>query len=236
MRFIRPLFLLCEEGFSKKGLVSLDMVLRRLTDNVMISMRVFMIALLFSLPLKLLVYFNEVSGGPTVHKVISTCVSIVHKAPLVLRLVIICFKPCFVFKVHVSVKCDLVTIFVTFDVGCTTCFTRVCEKKVRSVSTKRCRTTGVLKCDGTRAFFEVVLPRIVGEVLPSIAGRIVALMGSASLTFIITISRVFAVTGRVTDTRAAVVPFIVTTIFCFIFGLLITVMVSGVRGGLGCCH
>ncbi len=126
-------------------------------------------------------------------------------------------------------------MIVTFSVGCTTCFSRVCEDNVRSVPVNRCRNTRILNCSGKRAFFHVMLPRIVEEILPTVAGRVMALIGSASLTSIISCIRIFTGDGRVTGSRADFVPFVMTNIFCCIFGIVITFIVKEVRGGVGCC-
>lgn len=66
----------------------------------------------------------------------------------------------------------------------------VCHKKVRNVPRKRARTKLILKVAGRRVFFGIGLLRVIGEVIPPVSGRVVALMGSASLTQVVTLRRV----------------------------------------------
>lgn len=104
------------------------------------------------------------------------CLAMVHKAPAVVRLLVVGFMVFNTMDVGGVVMNKL-----TFNVGSNTCMTRVIHSNVVSVSRKRARTKQDLNLGFDRAVQLVVVPRTFGGMLPTLMGRFVILVGRASV-------------------------------------------------------
>lgn len=140
--------------------------------------------------------------------VTSVCISIVHKAPSILRLVVVCFT---IFRDEL--KC--ITTIIDFNVGDNTCISRIVHKNVLSMSGKRDRTNHSLNLKCGSAVHFVVVPRTMGAVLPTVNGRFVRLVGRASVLNCMNVVSLAGTTDCISSHACRVfVPLVITNVVC----------------------
>ena len=71
VHFVHPLFLLYRRNFSGGKLMSLSVMLQQLASGMVVSVEIFVVTLLFSLPLGLLICFGRMSKNPVIRGHIS---------------------------------------------------------------------------------------------------------------------------------------------------------------------
>ncbi len=159
------------------------------------------------------------------------CITFFEKAPVMIRLLLLC---CITLPV---VKLGLPSIAITvviFNLGSNTCVSRVVHDNVRSISPKRARNNQTVKLDFSGAVISVMVPRTIGGVLPALNGRFVALVGRASIMdFVNTVSLCITFGGVNSGDCRFVIPFVMVTLVCVMLILLVALLVGLVREDLG---
>lgn len=170
---------------------------------------------------------SEGKGGAVTSLVTTFCISIVHKAPSMLRLVVICFT---IFRDEL--KC--ITTIMDFKVGDKTCISRIVHKKVRTISQKRARTKQSLNLYCGSAVECVIVPRTIGGVLPTVKGRFVRLVGRASVLNCIKVISLAGTTDCMSSEACGVfVPLLTTNVICCLVMGLLSIFLEGFREELG---
>ena len=93
VHFVHPLFLLYRRNFSGGKLMSLSVMLQQLASGMVVSVEIFVVTLLFSLPLGLLICFGRMSKNPAIRGIVSAYISVMRGTPLMLQLMVVYFGP-----------------------------------------------------------------------------------------------------------------------------------------------
>ena len=82
VHFVHPLFLLYRINFSGGKLMSLSVMLQQLASGMVVSVEIFVVTLLFSLPLGLLICFGRMSKNPAIRGIVSAYISVMRGTPV----------------------------------------------------------------------------------------------------------------------------------------------------------
>ena len=77
--------------------MSLSVMLQQLASCMVVSVEIFVVTLLFSLPLGLLICFGRMSKNPAIRGIVSAYISVMRGTPLMLQLMVVYFGPYFIF-------------------------------------------------------------------------------------------------------------------------------------------
>lgn len=107
---MHPLFLLYRRNFSGGKLMSLSVMLQQLASGMVVSVEIFVVTLLFSLPLGLLICFGRMSKNPAIRGIVSAYISVMRGTPLMLQLMVVYFGPYFIFGIRISMGYSLIAV------------------------------------------------------------------------------------------------------------------------------
>ena len=77
-------------------------MLQQLGQGMVVSVEIFILTLLFSLPLGLIVAFGRMSKNVVVSFLVKIYIAIMRGTPLMLQLIVVYFSPYYVFGVKIS--------------------------------------------------------------------------------------------------------------------------------------
>ena len=77
--------------------MSISVMLQQLASGMVVSVEIFVVTLLFSLPLGLLICFGRMSKNPVMRGIVSAYISIMRGTPLMLQLMVVYFRTLFYF-------------------------------------------------------------------------------------------------------------------------------------------
>ena len=77
--------------------MSISVMLQQLASGMVVSVEIFVVTLLFSLPLGLLICFGRMSKNPVMRGIVSAYISIMRGTPLMLQLMVVYFWTLFYF-------------------------------------------------------------------------------------------------------------------------------------------
>ena len=125
-------------------------MLQQLAGGMLVSIEIFFVTLLFSLPLGLLICFGRMSRNKVIRTIVSGYISIMRGTPLMLQLMVVYFGPYFIFGIRISMGYSLIAVFIAFAINYAAYFAESiaaalnpCRwdsmKLQRSLDTIRCR-------------------------------------------------------------------------------------------------
>ena len=79
--FCAPSFLTVQEKFFGGKVMSLSVMLQQLASGMVVSVEIFVVTLLFSLPLGLLTCFGRMSKNPAIRGIVSAYISVMRGTP-----------------------------------------------------------------------------------------------------------------------------------------------------------
>ena len=84
--------------------MTLTKIFSQLTGGMWISIQIFFVTLIFSLPLGLFISFGRMSKNPVIRTIVKFYISVMRGTPLMLQLMVVYFGPYYLFKIKVGNK------------------------------------------------------------------------------------------------------------------------------------
>ena len=97
--------------------MSLSVMLQQLAGGMVVSVEIFVVTLLFSLPLGLMICFGRMSKNPVIRGIVSAYISVMRGTPLMLQLMVVYFGPYFIFGIRISMGYSLIAVFIAFSIN-----------------------------------------------------------------------------------------------------------------------
>lgn len=82
--------------------MSVSQMMKQLIGGMGVSIQIFVVTLVFSLPLGLLISFGRMSKNPVIRNVTKGYISIMRGTPLMLQLMVVYFGPFYLFGIRIG--------------------------------------------------------------------------------------------------------------------------------------
>ena len=203
--------------------MSLSVMLQQLASGMVVSVEIFVVTLLFSLPLGLLICFGRMSKNPAIRGIVSAYISVMRGTPLMLQLMVVYFGPYFIFGIRISMGYSLIAVFIAFSINYAAYFAEIYRSGIAAIPVGQYEAARMLGYSKTQTFAYIVMPQVIKRVIPPVANETITLVKDTSLAFTLAVAEVFTVTKQLVASQSSVVPFIVAGIFYYIFNLIVAV-------------
>lgn len=207
------------------------------------SILIFVLTLVFSLPLGLLVAFGRMnrwaplaglkkSKSPfwrkaaefrPVQLLLKLFISILRGTPLMLQLMVVYYGPYYIFKVPITLEYQFYAVIIAFAVNYAAYFAEIYRSGIESMPVGQYEAAKVLGYNKGQTFFRIILPQVVKRILPSITNEVITLVKDTSLAFVIGYAELFTLVKRIASREANVLPYVGAAIFYYIFNLVVAV-------------
>lgn len=124
-------------------------VLWKLGEGLLVSLGIFAITLLFSLPLGLLVAFGRMHKNPLISGIIKIYISFMRGTPLMLQLFIVYYGPYYIFKVSLHPGYRMTAVYIGFILNYAAYFAEIYRSGIQSMdrgSMRRRKFSVTAKC------------------------------------------------------------------------------------------
>ena len=184
-------------------------VLLQLSKGLVVSVEIFFLTLLFSLPLGLVVAFGRMSKNAVVRTVTKVYISIMRGTPLMLQLIVVYFGPYYLFHVRISAAYRFIAVIIGFAVNYAAYFAEIYRGGIESMPKGQYEAAQVLGYSKMQTFFRIILPQVVKRILPSVTNEIITLVKDTSLAFVIAVAEMFTVAKQIAAAETTVVPLMI---------------------------
>ena len=154
----------------------LSKVIELLLGGMVTSIEIFLLTLLFSLPLGLIVAGGRMSRFAPLRWLAKIYISIMRGTPLMLQLIVVFFAPYYVFGVNLSADYRFIAVIIAFTINYAAYFAEIYRGGRESINSGQYEAAPVLGYSKLETFFIIIMPQVGKVVLPSITNEVITLV------------------------------------------------------------
>ena len=190
-------------------------------EGLLVSIEIFLLTLLFSLPLGLVVAFARMSDNKIIIIITRVYISIMRGTPLMLQLMVVYYGPYYLFKVSLPKGYRFVAVMIGFTLNYAAYFAEIYRGGIESIEVGQYEAARVLGYTETQTFIKIILPQVIKRILPSITNEVITLIKDTSLAFTISVAEMFTAARAISAAQRSMMPFVVAGVFYYIFNFIV---------------
>ncbi len=208
----------------------------KLSDGMLTTCIIFVLTLLFSLPLGLLISFGRMSKNIVVRSVFKFYISFMRRTPRMLQLLVVFFGPYYLFRINLSPEYRMIAVIVGFVLNYAAYFAEIYRSGIEAVPIGQREAAGVLGLSRSQTFFRIILPQVIKRIIPPVTNEMITLVKDTSLAFVLTVTEMFTLAKQYAAADTSMIPFLVAAIFYYVFNLLIAFIMERAEKKLNYYH
>ena len=207
--------------------MKLQVLLLKLSEGMLVSVEIFTLTLLFSLPLGLFVAFGRMSKNPLLRNIIKIYISIMRGTPLILQLMVVYFGPYYIFGLPTPHR--FLAVIIGFVLNYAAYFAEIYRAGIESMPLGQYEAAKVLGYNKTQTFIKIILPQVIKRILPPVTNEVITLVKDTSLAFVISVPEMFTAAKAIASAQASMLPFVGAGIFYYIFNYIVAFVMEWVE-------
>lgn len=205
-------------------------LIRELSGGMLISIEIFVLTLVFSLPLGLAVAFGRMSKIKPVQWLAKIYISIMRGTPLMLQLMVVYFGPYYLFGIRIkSNNYRLIAAMIGFVINYAAYFAEIYRSGIQSMPAGQYEAAKLLGYSRSQTFFRIILPQVIKRILPSVTNEVITLVKDTSLAFTISVLEMFSIAKALASSQTSMIPFVAAGLFYYIFNLVVAVVMEWIE-------
>lgn len=197
-------------------------ILPSLLDGLKMTLTLFFIIGLSSIPLGFLVAVIRVYGPKWLGFLIQIYVFIMRGTPLLLQLMFVFFG-----LPLIGITLDRFTAAIlAYIINYAAYYAEIFRGGITAVPKGQFEAISVLGIGKIRGFFKIIIPQVTKIVLPSVGNEVIALVKDTSLVYVIGLGELLRAGQIAANTYASLVPFLAVGIVYLSITAVITVMLN----------
>ena len=196
-------------------------VVQEIGAGISSSLLLFVLTLIFSMPLGLLVCFGRMSKIKPLSMVFNFVISVLRGTPLMLQLVVVFFGPYYVFGMNLSNTWRFWAAIVGFSINYAAYFAEIYRSGIQAIPKGQYEAAEVLGYTKTQTFCKIIFPQMVKHVLPPVTNEIITLTKDTSLAFVLAYAEMFTLAKQVAASDASIAPLFVAGLFYYVFNYVV---------------
>lgn len=207
-------------------------IVKQISVGLASSFLIFVLTLLFSLPLGLLVTAGRMSKFAPLRWIVKLYISVVRGTPLMLQLFVVFFGPHLVFGIHTPAGYRFYAVIIGFTLNYAAYFAEIYRSGIQSVQKGQYEAAAVLGYSKTQQFFKIIFPQMMKNIIPSITNEVITLVKDTSLAFAVSYTEMFTIAKQVAAAETTIIPLFVAGIFYYIFNLIVAFAMEKIENKL----
>lgn len=201
--------------------MSVCMMVSQLAGGMFVSIQIFVITLIFSLPLGMVVAFGRMSKNPFIQGLVKVYISVMRGTPLMLQLMVVYFGPYYLFGIKITNSYRLWAALIGFVINYAAYFAEIYRSGIQSMPVGQYEAAKLLGYGKGQTFFKIILPQVIKRILPSVTNEVITLVKDTSLTFTISVLEMFAIAKALASSQTSLIPFAAAGVFYYVFNLVV---------------
>ena len=193
-----------------------------LLEGALVSLQVFFLTLLFSLPLGLIVAFGRMSKKKWISTPIKLYILIMRGTPLMLQLFFVYFVPSYLPGILKFSLDRFVAAILAFSLNYAAYFAEIYRAGIESIPQGQYEAAAVLGLTKLQTFFRIILPQVIKRILPPVSNEVITLVKDTALVQVIGVSEMFRVAKNEASRISSVTPLFTAGVFYFFMNWAVT--------------
>ncbi|MGI6669962.1 MAG: amino acid ABC transporter permease [Acetivibrionales bacterium] len=190
-----------------------------LIEGSWVTLQVFFLTLLFSLPLGLLVAFGRMSRIKLLNQFVKIYIDIMRGTPLILQLIVVYFGPYYLFGLNID---RFLAAIVAFVINYAAYFSEIYRGGIQSIPRGQYEAAEVLGFSKVQTFTRIILPQVIKRILPPISNEVITLVKDTALVQVLGVSELFRVAKNESSRIASTTPLFIAGAFYFVMNWIVT--------------
>ncbi len=216
------------QSSSKKDIDYLSMFLQ-LLDGMKATLLIFVLTLVFSMPLGLLLTFIRMSRFKVLQIIARVYISIMRGTPLMLQLLVVCFGPYYVFGIPLDDSYRFYAVIIGFSLNYAAYFAEIFRAGIQAVPNGQREAASILGYSKAQTFGRIIFPQMAKNVLPPVTNEIITLVKDTSLAFVLTYTEIFTLAKQIAAAQANIIPLFAAGLFYYVFNALVAFAMSKIE-------
>ena len=204
-------------------------MLTQLAGGMVVSVEIFLLTLLFSLPLGLIVAFGRMSKNGIIKGIVKIYIAIMRGTPLMLQLIVVYFAPFYVFGIKISQTYRFVAVIIAFSINYAAYFAEIYRAGIESIPIGQYEAAKVLGYSKVQTFFKIIFPQVIKRILPPVTNETITLVKDTSLAFVIAVAEMFTIAKQIAAKQASVSALMVAGLFYFVFNYVVAFAMEAIE-------
>jgi polar amino acid transport system permease protein len=210
------------------SLVEWSMILIKLSEGMLVSIEIFVLTLLLSLPLGLIVAFGRMSNNFLLRSFVKLFISIMRGTPLMLQLMVVYFGPYYIFGMSLQ-GYRFTAVIIGFVLNYAAYFAEIYRAGIESMPVGQYEAAKVLGYSKSQTFLKIILPQVIKRILPPVTNEVITLVKDTSLAQVISVSEMFIAASAIASKERSVLPFVAAGIFYYIFNYIVAFVMEWIE-------
>jgi len=205
--------------------MSITVMLQQLSMGLVVSMEIFLLTLLFSLPLGLGISLIRMSKSKLLSSLAKIYISIMRGTPLMLQLIVVYFAPYYLFGWSIG-GYRFPAIIIAFSINYAAYFAEIYRGGIESISKGQYEAAEILGYSKSQTFFRIIFPQVIKRILPSVTNEVITLVKDTSLSFVLAQAEMFTIAKQIAAKQSSIMPLMVAGLFYYVFNALVAFIMS----------
>lgn len=203
-------------------------IIQRLSGSFLINSKLFILTLLFSLPLGLVIAFGSMSNFRPLRWLVKVFVWMIRGTPLMLQLVIIFYGPGLLnmnFSWPGGDSGRFIAATVAFVINYACYLSEIFRGGIESIPKGQYEAGQVLGMTKSQIFFKVTLLQVIKRILPPVGNEVITLVKDTSLARIIANKEIIMMAGEYSS-KGLIWPLFATGVYFLVFVGILTILLD----------
>ena len=201
-----------------------------------VTLQIFFLTLVGSLPLGVVVALARMSRVKPIAWIMKFYISVMRGTPLMLQMFFIYFAPYYIFGIPLSMESKFSATIVAFIINYAAYFAEIYRSGIQSIPRGQYEATEVLGYSRLQTFMKIVLPQVIKRILPAMGNEIITLVKDTSLAFAIGVAEMFSTAKALVASQVSMLPFVFAAVFYWVFNFVVEVVLGRVEKKMGYYH
>lgn len=207
-----------------------------LLEGFLSTLQLFVLTLIFSLPLGLLISFGSMSRHAVIRMPVRFIIWVVRGTPLMLQLLVIYYGPGIIFDTPFWNELEngrFYAALLSFVINYSCYFSEIYRGGIQSIDVGQYEAGQVLGLSKAQVFFKIILLQVVKRIVPPISNEIITLVKDTSLARVIAVYEIIWEGQSFIKSAGIIWPLFYTGAFYLIFSGLLTLLFGFIEKKLG---
>ena len=204
-------------------------MIKQLSRGILATLAIFVLTLVFSLPLGLLIAFVRKSRFAPFRWIAKIYISVLRGTPLMLQLLVVFFGPYYLFGMNLSYTYRFYAVIIGFSLNYAAYFAEIYRAGIEAVPVGQYEAATVLGYNKCQTFFKIVFPQMVKRVMPPVTNEVITLVKDTSLAFAVAYTEMFTLAKQVAATEASIMPLFIAGVFYYIFNFIVAFVMERIE-------
>ena len=196
-------------------------VAKILFSGIDVTIKIFILTLIFSIPLSILLAIIRNSKCKIISSIIKLYVLIIRGTPMMLQIIFVYFAPYYLFNMTYD---RFIAIIVAFVLNYTAYFSEIFRSGINSIPKGQMEAAYTLGFSKVQTFFIITLPQVIKIILPAMSNEVISLLKSTSLAQLLGVTEMFALAQKQASYNFSVIPLCIAGLYYLILVFIVSVI------------